>query len=109
MHCIRLTTVILQRRANLSLSDGLLDVIVGELIGNGIPDANTVPLEEEIVVDDRLDVAVEIPGHLVVKLHGNDMHQRACLVAESVLRENATHQHTMLNKNLRMVVVCIKM
>ena len=73
------------RRANLSLSDGLLDVIVGELIGNGVSDANTVPLEEEIVVDDRLDVAVEIPGHLVVKLHGNDMHQGASLVAEGVL------------------------
>ena len=86
MCCIRLTTVITPtRRANLSLSDGLLDVIVGELIGNGVPDANTVPLEEEIVVDDRLDVAVEIPGHLVVELHGNDMHQGACLVTKGVL------------------------
>ena len=73
------------KRVNLSLSDGLLDVIVGELIGNGIPNANTVPLKEEIVVDDRLDVAVEIPGHLVVELHGNDVHQGASLIAESVL------------------------
>lgn len=61
-------------RTHLGLSDGLLDVIVGELISNGVPDANTVPLKEEVVVDDRLDVAIEIPGHLVVKLHGNDVH-----------------------------------
>ena len=86
--------------AHLSLSDGLLDVIVGELVSDGVPDTNAVPLEEKEVVDHRLDVAIEIPGHLVVKLHGDDVHQGASLVAKSVLGENATHQHTMLNENL---------
>ena len=50
-----------------------------------------MPLQEEEVVDDCLDVAIEIPGHLVVKLHGDDMHKGASLVTKCVLGENATH------------------
>ena len=88
------------KTAHLSLSDGLLDIIVSELISNGVPNTNTVPLKEEVVVDNCLDVAVEIPGHLMVKLHGNDVHEGASLVTKCVLGEDATHQNTMLNKHL---------
>ena len=61
----------------LGLSDGLLDIIVSELVGNGVSDANTVALKEEIVVHHCLNVAIETPGHFVVKLHGDDVHERA--------------------------------
>ena len=59
----------------LCLSDGLLNVIVSELISNGVSNTNTVALQEKVVVDHRLNVAIEVPGHLVIKLHGNDMHE----------------------------------
>ena len=69
----------------LSLSDGFLNVVVSELVSNGVPNTDTVPFEEKVIVDDRLDVAIEISGHLVVKLHGNAMHEGARLVTKSVL------------------------
>ena len=62
---------------HLGLSDGLLDIIVSKLVGNGVSNTDAVALKEEIIVHYCLDVAIETPCHLMVKLHGNDVHERA--------------------------------
>lgn len=86
--------------AYLCLSDGLLDIIVSELVSDGVSNADAVAFEKKIVVHYRLDVAIETPRHFVVKFHGDDVHERARLVTKCVLRKDATDQLTMLNKHL---------
>ena len=43
----------------LGLADGVEDVVVGQRIGDGILDTDTVALDEQPVVDHGLDVAVK--------------------------------------------------
>ena len=88
------------RSTDLGLSDCLLDVIVSELVSNGVTNADAVTLNEQVVVDHCLDVAIETPGHFVVKLHGDDVHEGAGLVPESVLGKNATQKLTVFNNHL---------
>lgn len=84
----------------LCLSDGLLNVIVGELVGDSVSNSDTVAFEKKIVVHDGLNVAVETPCHLVVKLHGNDVHEGPGLVTECVLGENTTEQFSVFDDHL---------
>ena len=65
-HGVRYFSLIEEVQCNAELQD--CSDLVGLWIGNGVSDADAVTLDEEPVVDDRLDVAVEPPVLLVTIL-----------------------------------------
>ena len=70
---------------HLCLSDGPLNIIVSEGISNGVPNPNAVPLNQQVVIHDFLNVSIKISRHFVIKFTGNDMHERPGLVSQCVL------------------------
>ena len=57
-------------------------------------------LEKKKVVDHLLDVPVELPGDLMAKFEGDNVHERASLVAEGVFGEDPADQFAMFHNHL---------
>ena len=91
----------------LCLANSSLYVVVGHAISDGIPNPNTMPLNQEVIIDEQLYVAIELPGDLVTPFHGDDVHDRARLVSQCVFGEDSGEKHSILNQDLHVVhTVC---
>lgn len=84
----------------LSLFDCVLDINVGLGVGNGVPNTNTVSLQQQPVVDQGLDVTVHFASDHPAVLHEHHMGQGAAGSTQGLLTQNATDQHTIFNQNL---------
>ncbi len=87
--------------ADLSLPDGPLNLLVSDIVCDGVTNSDAVTLDQQVVVDHCLDVSIELPGYLVAVLHDHDVHQGATLVAQGVLGEDATYQDAIHHNHLR--------
>ena len=56
--------IISDNAACLSLANSPLDVRVSEAVCDGVPNADTVALDQQVVVHHFLDVAIETPSNL---------------------------------------------
>jgi hypothetical protein len=63
--------------AYLCLSNGVLYIPVSDMVSYGVFNANTVALQQKIVIDHCLNVVIETLYHITMTLHGHDMHEGA--------------------------------
>ena len=86
---------------HLGLPDGLLDVDVGLGVGDGVPDADAVALEQQPVVHARLDVAVQLAADLEAEFEEDDVGQRSCRRTQRLLADDARDQYSVFDQHLR--------
>ena len=69
----------------LSLSNCVLYIPVGDLVSNGIFNANTMALQQKKVIDHCLYVVIEALYHTTLTFHSHNMHEGACFVTQGCL------------------------
>lgn len=84
----------------LSLFDCVLDINVCLGVGNGVPNTNTVPLQQQPVVDQGLDVTVHFAGDHPAILHKHHVGQGAAGGTQGLLTQDTTDQQTIFNQYL---------
>ena len=86
--------------ALLGLLDRVLDARVRLRVGDGVADADRVALDEQPVVDHRLNVAVEFAALFVAVLHEDQVEQRAGRRAQRLLAQDARDQLAVVHNHL---------
>lgn len=84
----------------LSLFDCVLDIYVGLGVGNGVPNTDTVTLQQQPVVDQGLDVTVHFAGDHPAILHKHHVGQGAAGGTQGLLTQDTTDQQTIFNQYL---------
>lgn len=84
----------------LSLFDCVLDINVGLGVGNGVPNTDTVTLQQQPVVDQGLDVTVHFAGDHPAILHKHHVGQGAAGGTQGLLTQDTTDQQTIFNQYL---------
>ena len=80
--------------------DGVLDILVGLLVSDGVSNSDAVTLQKQPVVDHCLDVAVELSSYLKPKLKEYNVHQRAARRSQCLLTDDATDELSVFYQHL---------